>query len=293
MVDESAPTRNQQATTATNRQSADQKATAADRSPADKARSRGGPAVLALLTVVGAAAAVVSGGLTWWRQTHADALAGAVVTTATGSQSDALLIPVALVALAGFGAALAVTGVLRRVVGVALLLGGGFTAALAIAGAANPPARLLSSLSRPADSSQAPGLQPIPVVLGVLGALLIAVVGTLTAAGFGARRTLGSRYDAPTSRRAGTAPSAESRHDAPTNRRARAVPPADSHYDGPTRSRARTTSPAGSRHDAPISRRAETASPPADNPGARADIDADASALWWKALDAGRDPTQQ
>ena len=207
------------------------------RDPAARRR----PAVLALVIVAGAGLAVLAGSLTWWRQQHVDALAGAVTTTATGSQTDALLVPAALVALAGFGAALATTGVLRRLVGVLLLLGGAATAALAVGGAVSAPARLLTSLPRPADSSAAPDIQPLGVVLGVVSGLLVAGAGLLLVLGYGARRALGSRYDAPTSRRA------------------RAAAP-----DGPPT--------AGGNAD-PVA-------------------DADASAQWWKALDAGRDPTE-
>lgn len=196
--------------------------------------------MLALLIIAGAAAAVGAGSLTWWHQQHLDALAGSVSTTATGSQTDALLVPAALVALAGFGAALATSGVLRRLVGLLLLIGGGVTAVLAVVGAISAPARLSTSLPRPAESSSAPALQPVGVVLGALGGLLIAMAGTLLVLGYGARRALGSRYDAPTSRRT------------------------------------RATEEAG------ITPSGRAADPAAD---------ADASAQWWKALDAGQDPT--
>ena len=197
-------------------------------------------AVLALLVLAGAAAVAGAGSLTWWHQQHLDALAGSISTTATGSQTDALLVPTALVGLAGFGAALATTGLLRRLVGLLLLVGGGVTAVLAIVGATSAPARLLTALSRPAESSSAPTLSPFGAVLGVLGGLAIAIAGVLLLLGYGARRALGSRYDAPTSRRARAA--------------------------------------------------AEPADPSAGHAVDPAD-DADASAQWWKALDAGLDPT--
>ncbi len=210
--------------------------------PAER-RNRTGrrrPAVLALLIVAGAAAAVLAGSLTWWRQQHLDALAGSITTTATGSQTDALLVPAALVGLAGFGAALATTGLLRRLVGLLLLLGGGVTAVLAVIGAISAPARLLTSLPRPAESSSASTAQPIGAALGTLGGLLIAVSGILLVVGYGARRALGSRYDAPTSRR---------------------------------------------------STAAEPIEPAPSGRGKDPAADADASAQWWKALDAGLDPT--
>ena len=116
---------------------------------ADRPRSGAGAAVLAVLLVVGAVALVVGAGLTWWTQTHLDSLAGSVTVKAKGSQTDALLIPVALLALAGFGAALATTGVLRRLVGVVLVLGGAWAATLAIIGLWQAPASLHTDLTRP------------------------------------------------------------------------------------------------------------------------------------------------
>lgn len=160
------------------------------------------PAVLALLILAGAVATVVAGSMVWWRQQHLDALAGAITSTATGSQTDVLLVPAALVGLAGFGAAVATSGGLRRLVGLLLLVGGGVAAVLAIVGAITAPARLLTSLSRPPESSSAPTLQAAGALLGALGGLLIAAVGVLLMLGYGARRALGSRYDAPISRRA-------------------------------------------------------------------------------------------
>lgn len=216
--------------------------TAPDRAGDAGRTTRRRPAVLALLIVAGAAAMVVAGSMTWWRQQHLDALAGTVLSSATGSQTDALLVPAALVGLAGFGAAVATTGTLRRLVGLLLVVGGGVAAVLAVAGAISAPGRLLTSLSRPPESSSTPSLQPTGVVLGALGGLLIAAAGVLLLLGYGARRALGSRYDAPTGRRAKVAE--------------------------PT----------------PSSPAMGAADPAAD---------ADASAQWWKALDAGLDPTDR
>ncbi|MDQ2797137.1 MAG: Trp biosynthesis-associated membrane protein [Actinomycetota bacterium] len=193
------------------------------------------PAVLALLVILGAAALAGASALTWWTQTHLDALSGALTTTAKGSQTDALLIPVALIGLAGFGAALATTGGLRRAVGVLLLVGGGLAAGLSVSGLLSAPASLHTDLLRPVESSGPAQLQVTGPVLGVIGGVLIAVAGLLVGLGYGARRGLGARYDAP-------------------RRKQRAPQPAV----------------------------------PADlDPAA----DADAAAGWWKALDAGQDPT--
>ncbi len=201
---------------------------------ADRSSGRG-VAVLAILVVAGAVALAVGAGLTWWTQTHLDSLAGSITLEAKGSQTDALLIPVALLALAGFGAAMATTGVLRRLVGVVLLLGGAWATALAVAGWWRAPASLHTDLTRPAVSSAPPQLHPAGPLVAALGGLLIAVAGVLVVSGFGARRALGARYDAPTGRR---------------RTPARAVP---------------TT--------------------------LDVDTDPEGAAGWWKALDAGQDPT--
>ena len=198
--------------------------------PTDRTARRR-PAYLGLLVVLGAAAAASASGLTWWTQTHVDSLAGALTTKATGARTDSLLIPVALVALAGLGAALATTGVLRRCVGALLLVGGLWSAVLSVVGLSSAPAALTTDLTRPAESSSAPQVHAFGPVLGVLGGLLIAAAGALILVGYGARRGLGSRYEAPTRRRPAPLP----------------------------------------------------ASDPASDPNV--------AVSWWKALDAGEDPT--
>lgn len=194
--------------------------------------SRRRPAVLALLVAIGAAALAGASALTWWTQPHIDSLSGAISTEATGSQTDSLLIPVALIGLAGFGAALATSGALRRAVGGLLLLGGGAAASLSAAGLFRAPASLQTDLLRPVESSGVARLHAVGPLLGVFGGVLIAGTGLMVLLGYGARRGLGTRYDAPTKKK-------------------------------------RTTVPADL------------------DPAA----DADAAAGWWKALDAGQDPT--
>lgn len=175
----------------------------------DARKSRGRrPAVLGLVIVLGAAAAASSSGLTWWTQAHVDSLAGALTTKATGSRTDSLLIPVALLALAGFGAALATTGVLRHCVGALLVLGGGWSAVLSTIALFVAPGILRTDLTRPAESSAAAELHAFGPVLGLLGGGLIALAGVLVVLGFGVRKGLGARYEAPTRRPKGAAPPA-------------------------------------------------------------------------------------
>jgi len=208
---------------------------------ADQAARRR-PAVLAALVVVGAAASAWAASLTWWTQLHLDALSGVITTRASGSETNSLLIPVALVALAGFGAALATSGTLRRVVGALLLIGGGSAAGLSISGLIFAPSNLQSVLTRPPESSSPANLQLAGPLIGTTGALLVAAAGLLVVGGYGARRGLSSKYDAPTGRRA----------------------------------------PRTERAAAPVAAHSADASPVAA---------ADAAAQWWKALDAGEDPT--
>lgn len=196
-------------------------------------------ATLAVLVVLGAAAAAGAAALTWWTQSHVDTLAGVVTTSAKGAKVDALLVPVALVALAGFGAALATGGIVRRVVGLLLVLGGGWTAVSAVIGLFTAPASLHGDLTRPAQSSGPAQVHPLGPLLAALGGFLLVAAGVMVAAGVVARRALGSRYDAPVSRR---------------------------------------------RTRAAVARGSRTATDPA--------ADADVAAGWWKALDAGQDPTE-
>lgn len=196
--------------------------------------ARSAATVLALLVILGAAALAVGAGLTWWTQTHLDSLAGSVTITAKGSQTDALLIPVALLALAGFGAALATAGTLRRLVGAVLLVGAVWTAVLAVVALWQAPASLHTELTRPALSSAPPQSHAFGPLVAAFGGVLVGLAGVLVLAGFGARRALGARYDAPTGRRG-------------------AATPVPSTLD--------------------------------------TDADPEAAARWWKALDAGQDPT--
>lgn len=218
-----------------------------DPTSAASARARRRPAVLALLVVLGAGAAAGAAAMTWWTQVFADPLSGSITTRATGSQTDTLLVPVALVALAGFGAALATTGAVRRAVGAVLALGGAGAAVLAVRALFSAPAGLRSDLTRPADATGSAQVHVLGPLLGTLAGLLVGFAGVLVLAGFGARRgrkSLGSRYDAPVARRV-----------KPVSDTAGAATPAP----GPT------------------------SADPATDPNA--------AVQWWKALDAGQDPT--
>jgi uncharacterized membrane protein (TIGR02234 family) len=171
--------------------------------------------VIALCAVLGAALAAVAAGINWWAEDFADPLTGPVTITASGSSVVPELVPVALVALAGLGAALATHGVLRRIVGAVLLLGGALIAVRCALALGAAPASLVRDLPRPADPVGSARLSPLGPLLGVAGGLLIAVAGGLIVAGRGARR-MSARYESPASSaatarasRAGAAPRAD------------------------------------------------------------------------------------
>lgn len=192
--------------------------------------------LVAILAVGGAAVAAIAAGLTWWSADYQDPLSGPLTISVSGAAAVPELIPLALVGLAGFGAALATHGLLRRIVGVVIAVCG---AVLVIRSAllfGNQPAALVGGLTRPADPVGTSQLHPLGPALALLAGVLLAAAGVLVALGTGARQRLGARYDAP-------------------------------------------------------QRRAAT-SPPAVGGAAVADTTAD-PADWWKALDAGGDPTDQ
>lgn len=188
--------------------------------------------LVAVLAVGGAALAAIAASLTWWSADYLDSLSGSLTIAVSGATALPELIPLALVALAGFGAALATNGVLRRLVGVVIAVCGAVIVlrSAMLFGAA--PAALVDDLTRPADPVGDGQLHPLGPLLGVVGGLLLAAAGVLVALGIGARQRLGARYDAP-------------------GRSAAAAPVATA----------------------------------AEKPTDQAD--------WWKALDAGADPTDQ
>jgi len=151
-----------------------------------------------VLAVAGAALAAVGAALTWWSADYLDPLTGPLVIRLSGADSVPELIPLALVGLAGLGAALATHGIPRRLVGVVLLVCGGVIAARSVLSVGGPPAALAGSLSRPADPVGAAQLHPVGPALAVLGGLLLATAGVLVVLGRGARARMGGRYDAPT-----------------------------------------------------------------------------------------------
>ena len=165
--------------------------------------------LLVLLALLGAALAAVASGLTWWSAAYQDPLTGSVVLTAAGATCVPALIPLALVALAGLGAALATRGLPRRLVGVVVLACGVTIGVLAAMSLTGPPAALAGSLTRPADPVGGPVLHPVGPWLAVIGGAALLAAGVLIALGVGARQALGSRYDAPAGKAAAARMAAE------------------------------------------------------------------------------------
>ena len=123
--------------------------------------------------------------MTWWTADYVDPLTGPLTLTAAGADCLPELVPVALVALAGFGATLATQGWVRRLVGV-ILLAGGLLVAIRSAGrwSAHRPT-LTGGLVRPADPAGAAQLHPVGPILALVGGVLLAVAGALVAVGYG------------------------------------------------------------------------------------------------------------
>lgn len=151
--------------------------------------------LVAVLAVAGAALAAAAAALTWWTAQYVDPLTGALTVTASGATCVPELIPLALVSLAGFGAALATRGVLRRIVGAVIALCGIAVAVRSAMLFGSTPAALVGDLTRPADPVGAAQLHPFGPALGVLAGLLLAGAGVLVLIGIGARQAMGSRYE--------------------------------------------------------------------------------------------------
>jgi uncharacterized membrane protein (TIGR02234 family) len=153
--------------------------------------------LVAVLALAGAGLVALAAALTWWSADYVDALTGPLTIAVSGATAVPELVPLALVGLAGFGAALATRGVLRRTVGAVITLCGLVIAIRSVLLFSVPPAALVGDLTRPADPVGSPVLHPLGPVLGLLGGLSLAAAGVLVVLGVGARQRLGSRYDSP------------------------------------------------------------------------------------------------
>lgn len=140
-----------------------------------------GIAAAAGLSVLGAAAVAGGSVLTWWTAGWADPLSGPVTTSVTGADVVPELLPLALVALAGWAAAAAGRGLWRRVVGAVLALAGAWLAVRSVLGGLSAPDALARALVRPATAVGDPSRSLVGPALTVLGGLLLLGAGLLLA----------------------------------------------------------------------------------------------------------------
>ncbi|MCD2197774.1 Trp biosynthesis-associated membrane protein [Actinomycetospora endophytica] len=134
---------------------------------------------------------------TWLTATWEVPLRGTVVATADGADTEPVLVPWALLALAAIGGLLATSGWGRRVVGVIVGVAGLWALLRAVSGLAAPAPALLPASARQAGRAVGVAVTPVWPLLGALGGLLLLAVGALVAARGSVMPRLGARYDAP------------------------------------------------------------------------------------------------
>lgn len=174
-------------------------------------------AVLVLAALAGAGCCAGAAAITWWSRDYSDSLAGTVHTVARGSDLLGELVPVALVALAGLGAAFATRGPLRRVVGVLVALAGLLVAVRAGLAVGTAPVQVLAGqLKRPATPADSAHLTIAGPLLAIVGGVLVILAGVLVATGADRARRMGSAYDAPARRREQALRQAAARSAGPT-----------------------------------------------------------------------------
>jgi uncharacterized membrane protein (TIGR02234 family) len=171
--------------------------------PAGPAPRRPGPRLLGLAVVgllLGALALWGASRGTWLTATWEVPLRGNVVATATGADTEPVLVPWALLALAAIGGLLATSGWGRRAVGVIVGVAGLWALLQAVSGLAAPAPALLPAPARQAGRALGVQVTLVWPLLAALGGLLLLAAGALVAARGSLMPRLGARYDAPTGR---------------------------------------------------------------------------------------------
>ncbi len=158
------------------------------------------------LIAAGAALIAFAATRTWWTAAFTDTPVGRYVSTASGSDTVPELVAVALVALAGFGAALATRGGWRRAVGGLIAAAGLLVAIRALVGLTTPPREVLGRTPFVVGAAVDPAAHAVPVVTAAIGGLLIVGGGVLLLLGAGAERRMGGRYDRTAAGRGPTTP---------------------------------------------------------------------------------------
>ncbi|HEY2224243.1 Trp biosynthesis-associated membrane protein [Actinomycetospora sp.] len=169
--------------------------------PAGPAPRRPGSRLLGLAVVgllLGALALWGASRGTWLTATWEVPLRGTVVATANGADTEPVLVPWALLALAAIGGLLATTGWGRRAVGVIVGVAGLWALLRAVSGLAAPAPALLPTSARQAGRALGVAVTPVWPLLAAVGGLLLVATGALVAARGSIMPRLGARYDAPT-----------------------------------------------------------------------------------------------
>lgn len=180
--------------------------------PAGPAPRRPGSRLLGLAVVGLLLAALALWGAsrgTWLTATWDVPLRGTVVATANGADTEPVLVPWALLALAAIGGLLATSGWGRRAVGVIIGVAGLWALLRAVSGLAAPAPALLPATARQAGRAVGVAVSPGWPLLAALGGLLLVATGALVAARSSLMPRLGARYDAPTGRARTRAPDDE------------------------------------------------------------------------------------
>ncbi len=166
----------------------------------EQAPRRPGPRLLGLAVaglVVAAAALWGASRGTWLTATWEVPLRGRVVATAVGADTEPILVPWALLALAAIGGLLATSGWGRRAVGVVVGVAGLWALLRAVSGLAAPAPSQLPAPARQAGQALGVEVTLVWPLLAALGGLLLLAVGVLVAARGSLMPRLGARYDAP------------------------------------------------------------------------------------------------
>jgi uncharacterized membrane protein (TIGR02234 family) len=134
---------------------------------------------------------------TWLTATWDVPLRGRVVVTADGADTEPVLVPWALLALAAIGGLLATSGWGRRAVGVIVGVAGLWALLRAVSGLAAPAPGLLPASARQAGRAVGVEVTVVWPLLAALGGLLLVAAGALVAARGSVMPRLGARYEAP------------------------------------------------------------------------------------------------
>lgn len=152
---------------------------------------------VAVALVLAAAALWASSRLTWLTAVWDTPLRGRLDATATGADTEPILVPWALLSLAAIAGVLATSGWARRVVGVLVGVAGAWALLRGAVGFVPPPTDALPAPARlPGHAVDVTAGVAGPVV-AVVGALLMLLPGALVAWRAPDLPRLGRRYDAP------------------------------------------------------------------------------------------------